>query len=78
MLVVVPAVKVPFIPSIQKLVTDNGSPSTSLSLVKTLPVAATPAGVLLISLAPTGRSLTGLTVIFKAPVSVPPLPSLTV
>ncbi len=59
-------------------VTVNVLPSASESLVKTFPVAAVSSATVLVSLTVAGASLTALTVIFISPVSVPPLPSLTV
>ncbi len=59
-------------------VTVKVFPSASVSLVNTFPVAVVSSFTVLVSLTVVGPSLTGATVIFISPVSVPPFPSLTV
>jgi hypothetical protein len=60
------------------LVTVKLSPSTSVSLVKTLPVAVVPAGVSTISVAGNGESLALITESVNVPMVFPPFPSLMV
>ena len=58
--------------------TVNGSPSSSVSLVKTATVTGVSSLVVATSLVATGGSLTGSTVTVTVAVDVPPLPSLIV
>ena len=73
-------VKVPAIPKIVNCVIDKVvPPSGSESLVNTFTVTGVSSGVVLLSsLTAIGLSFVGVTEITKSPLSVPPLPSLTV
>ena len=62
----------------ETLVMVSGSPSTSVSLPRTLIVTAVSSGVEAASSAATGASFTGVTVTVTVAVSVFPLPSLIV
>ena len=78
MVAVCPAVNVPETPAIVNCVTVKASPSKSVSFVNTFPVAGVSSEVVLISSVAKGASFIGLTTMSIKPVSVPPLPSLTV
>ena len=65
-------------PPISKVVTASVFPSKSVSFVRTFPVAGVSSCVVLISSVAIGASFVGLTTMSINPVSVPPLPSLTV
>ena len=52
------------------MVTLNVLPSTSVSLVNTLPVAGVSSATILVSATATGASLTAVTVIFNGAVAV--------
>ena len=73
-------VKVPEMPSIVNcVIVKVVLPSGSESLVNTFTVTGVSSGVVLLSsLTAIGLSFVGVTVITKSPLSVPPLPSLTV
>ncbi len=58
--------------------TARASPSTSESLVTTVTLPAVSSAVVSVSSMATGASLTAVTLTETVPVSVPPLPSLTV
>ena len=63
---------------ITNCVTVKVLPSASVSFVKTFPVATVSSKMVCVSSIAVGASLTAATVMAKSPVSVPPLPSLTV
>ena len=64
-------------PVMLNLVTTRVSPSTSLSLVRTLPVAVWSSFRVTLSLTPTGRSLTGATVMVAVALSAETAPLLS-
>ena len=61
-----------------KEVTESVSPSMSVSLIRTLPVAAVSSAAEPVSLTPTGASLTAVTVSVSVDVVEIRLPSVTV
>ena len=78
--VVTPAVKLITVPLTvtDNCVTESVLLSASASFVKTFPVAGVSSLIVLVLSVAIGESFTAVTVMFNAPVSVPPLPSLTV
>ena len=65
-------------PPITKVVIASVFPSKSVSFVRTFPETGVSSGVVCVSSDAKGASFVGLTTMSINPVSVPPLPSLTV
>ena len=78
--VVTPAVKLITVPLTvtDNCVTESVLLSASVSFVKILPVAGVSSLTVFVLSVAIGASFTAVTVMFNAPVSVPPFPSLTV